>query len=191
MKPFVLMNGRPLIHHALQHAHAWGVQEITIVASPGNVQHLVTICQNTYQYVIQPHPLGVLDALSRSIRNVQHEWVLILCADNVFSDPPELVTGPGFGARELYDADQWKRFTRYRCSEGVTFMIEASEPDPGQGCWIGPLLLETTRVRTFLPQCETIAQLIFKASNDGTQLLPWPMQCSDLGTPEAIWYGIE
>jgi bifunctional N-acetylglucosamine-1-phosphate-uridyltransferase/glucosamine-1-phosphate-acetyltransferase GlmU-like protein len=186
----MLVNGRPLIQHAIRHAlDWWHVNGVTVVASPDNVKPICDVCDNGFRYVIQPKPFGVIDAIDRGLFNSQH--TLILCADNTFSPneivPPVLEAHSAFiASRQLEDR---QRFTRLIVDDygAVLKVIDTNDPEPGDSCWIGPLLLPTNHLRTALYTrgIRSVAQLI-EAAHPGGPLVALPMHCEDFGIPEAL-----
>lgn len=208
MKPLILVNGRPLIQHALRHAiDDWRASEHVIVVSPDNARLITSVIPKRYEYVLQPEPMGVIDAIARAARLVTRPWTLILCADNTFEmdgehwEMPWHLDAPqcgAFGARQL-DLESAKRFTRYtvqnidvsthgdpvkRIVRGNVRFIEASSAEMAHGVWIGPLLLDTRRLVHDIALSSSIVQLITRATSDGTSVMELPMLCSDMGIPE-------
>lgn len=197
MKPFILMNGKPLVHHAIDHAREWCTKDIIIVVSPNNAGGLTQIVDGATAWVLQPQPLGVVDAIFRAMPLVTTPWTLILCADNVFvhgdngASVHELTRSPRraiFGSRELSDEGAY-RFTRYENTpdRGVRFIV--SDNDPGEGCWIGPLLLDTRRLLAIPLTSRShinIIDLINGCTDGGLNITPIPMLCSDCGVPEEL-----
>ena len=98
------MNGKPLIRHAIDHAEKdWKSTDITVVVSPENSRAIMSLARHDYNYVVQPTPLGVVDAIARGLPYCCGQWTLILCADNTFTLGSDLIKlppeGPIFGAR--------------------------------------------------------------------------------------------
>ena len=193
MKPLILVNGKPLIQHALQHAAEWNTARDIIVASPDNAALLTKVAGNwdDLDWILQPTPAGVVDAIARALNHVKTDWTLILCGDNTFSKI-DMKTKWGslglFGARKLPAQDS-QRFTRYKLREegGVVF-IDAASRDLGDGCWIGPLLLKTSELQRVVPRIAvdggSVVTMIAACTNDGREIEPLPMTCEDLGVPE-------
>lgn len=205
------MNGRPLIRHALDHALRWNAKSLTIVCSPENVKALTQVIpqQRNVNWVVQPEPTGVVNAIARGLPFITLPWTLILCADNTFEgDVPTEITGPLFGVRSLPPHDA-RRFTRYRVRNRNIEMTNLSDDAPrfqttedrgveiieadadgfGDGCWIGPLLLPSYDVHKALSEeapPKTIVGLMRRTTNDGRHLTPLPMMCSDMGIPEEL-----
>lgn len=204
MKPLILMNGKPLVRHAVDHAlNDWHVRGITVVAGPDNARMLLGVLSKMHHFVLQPEPDGVVDAVYRALPTITQDWTLILCADNTFVPDPDnpvhfsAKRGAQFGTR-FVDPPSSRRFTRYkRLSDpkGASFdeqyapgvrLIPASDPEQGDGCWIGPLLLETEQLRRVLGICESVTDMMMQSTALGTELSPLPMLCSDLGIPEEL-----
>lgn len=210
MKPLILMNGKTLLAHAVDHAlDAWEAAEIIIVGAPENVSLMRDVMQpycEQYHWVIQPRPTGVVNAIARGLRLARHQAILILCADNTFQYRGPISfqkyvreIQPLFGVRDDISLEAGRRFTRYRTRRldvsthnaaahidaGVE-LIGAGEPGPGDGCWIGPLLLghgALDAAVTGRPDAP-IVEIIKLATADGQQLMPLQMQCEDFGILE-------
>jgi len=186
-KPLILVNGKPLIRHALDHARDfWEAAEVVIVASPDNVKSLTQVVIAD-SWVVQPEPTGVVNAIARGIRFIESVWTVILCADNTFDTQgiilPEVINSLYFGARQL-DKTSAKRFTRYTQANNFTRFIEASSDETGEGCWIGPLVLPTEAIKKYVGISETIVQLVNVIQKEHRTLTPLNMHCTDMGVPE-------
>lgn len=200
LKPLILVNGKPLLHHAVNHAtQDWGAQQVIIVVSPDNAKAICSVEDPGRQYILQPQPNGVVDAIRRAIGLVSTEWVVILMADNTFEalDRSFLIPpfqDPMIGVRDDLSPAEMRRFTRYRARpcdinawvKGID-LIEASDNESGQGVWIGPLLLRAPMVRaSLLREPTSVTELIHWATNNGDDLAAVQMRCADLGVPEAL-----
>lgn len=209
MKPLVLVNGKPLLQHALDHAHVdWGVNEITVVASPENVKALVQVTPAHYlpntRWVVQPRPEGLLSALACALPTLG-ERVLILCADNIFDK------GDDFPDRQHLSANEWivatrdvelpdtQRFTRVSglgsqsSPASVTLVIDKGKPSSVRSyAWIGPLLVPRWAIASALdnpsPDANTdeAAEIMRRVLKTGEQLTILPMLCADMGVPEVL-----
>lgn len=208
MKPLILVNGKPLLHHAVDHAvKDWCVEQVIIVVSPDNAKAICSIEDPGRQYILQPQPIGVVDAIQRAIDIIKNEWTVILCADNTFDGFPHLEAHslplrPMIAVRDDLSPAEMMRFTRYRTSridasttgyphrfvDGKDIeIIDKTSPDPGMGVWIGPLLLRTPMIRFALSDgTSNVESFIRKASNNGADLVALRMRCADLGIPEAL-----
>jgi len=195
MKPLLLINGRPLFQHALDHAvTVWGADQCLAVVSPDNARHVLSVvspgvCEH---WILQPRPDGVIDALRRALPLVRYDRVLILCADNTFSslehtDVLLRSTYAFFGVREIAMPDAL-RFTRYvSYDDGGVHLLEAGTHEMGQGCWIGPLVLHTVQAREAIGTWPaTVVDFIHAATHGGRDLQPIPMRCADLGVPQEL-----
>ena len=192
MKPLILVNGRPLIIHAIDHAkNFWNValRNITIVTAPQNVGGLVQIAGDIPNYVVQPQPTGVLDAVCRGLPFVDQEWTLILMADNTFAGGnAQFHTEQYDGAIGVRTDIQSMRFTRLKKdNDGNWTVLPRSSHEPGgDAVWIGPLMLRTSLVKKSMGVCDTIEDLITVVTSKGRTLHAIPMQCSDLGVPQEL-----
>lgn len=200
LKPLMLVNGRPLIQHALRHADEWHADHKVVVASPDNVGLLTQVVHENVDWVVQAQPTGVVNAIWRGLKMVKQAWTVILCSDNTFKfqDSPlskttDLDTHSLFGARQLplHDAH---RFTRYVAGDHGVRLIEASAEEQVHGCWIGPLLLSTEALRRAFahdPAPMTIVELINLSTEHGQLLRPIDMLCEDFGVPTEFQGGKE
>ena len=210
----MLVNGKPLVMHAYHHAVLWGCERVTVVASPENVKHLVDLFKqpnSELHWVVQPKPSSIVDAIHRGIQTVQTNRVLILCADNTFEfdgKTPDIQSyikskQSFFGSRSLPQSVAG-RFTRWLgrkrldtsthngpsdipVHSGGVVLFESGEPmTKFDGCWIGPLLLDTEAVMATSLNSVSIVDLINGATCQGQILSPIPMLCSDMGVPEEL-----
>lgn len=184
MKPLILMNGRPLIQHAVGHALSdWDVKQVVIVAGPDNAKQLVDVLPGrvNYNWVLQPRPMGVIDALMRAVQTVTSDRVVILCADNTFASDIQMPrledTGSYIAVRRDIKAVDAVRFTRLSYNADGT----VCEDTNGSACWVGPLYTYTTRLLNVLKSVphgarELVSELGF--------FYPLEMRCEDLGIPE-------
>lgn len=196
MKPMLLVNGSPLLHHAEQHARRdWDCNQIIVVAAPENASAITQLLQHDQciQYVLQPKPNGVVDAIRRAIWLAEKQRVVILCADNMFEwesrDSQVKMYRDDFdtsyiGTRGLpeYRAE---RFTRLAGVPPHMQIIPARAKSNGSTlCWIGPLVLRTERVQRVLLQVEPQnIETLISLSTDGN-IVPMAMRCQDMGIPD-------
>lgn len=206
MKPLILVNGKPLVRHAVDHAYLWGAAQHVIVVSPDNAR-LVTqvVDRNYFDWVLQPEPTGVVDALRRAVRLVTGNRALILCADNTFQfeNPDELAcelktraaAGESLIATRELSVREAARFTTLEFKEpgarcGLDVWPAGRNHKASQWCWIGPLLLQTTELRASLQRLpagsDSVVEVILGATRGGLDLQPLPMLCEDLGIPEEL-----
>lgn len=192
MKPFLLVNGRPLILHALHHAVAdWNVACVTTVVSPHNANYTIEVwptLETKHHFVLQPSPLGVVDAICRALPLCQHEMVVILCADNTFSKMRHfnLENVSLIGTRRL-SFDDARRFTRLvkRPTDGYE-ILEVDNPMDAHTVWVGPLVLPRVELEAHAHPSMTIVELIRACTDDGKNLFTIEMSCADFGIPEAL-----
>jgi NDP-sugar pyrophosphorylase family protein len=191
LKPLVIVNGKTLFKHAVDHANGlWNVDRVVAVVAPDNARPLTQV-GGADDWVVQPRPEGVLDAIRRGLRAVWTPWTLILCADNTFDvDTGGLiqlqhVAGrvPAFVSRRLAPEDE-RRFTRYVRHGDSSRFVGPEYTGPTDGCWIGPLCLSTEGLGdgSMLP---SIIDCVNVAAT-GQMLTPIAMNCADLGIPEAL-----
>lgn len=197
MKPLILVNGRPLIQHALLHAmRDWKADPVIIVASPENEKMIKSVVHHLYDevtWVKQEKPSGVLNAISLAMPLVTTEMTVILCGDNTF-DLDELDSHilerrvrshrSAIAIRQL-DLTSAGRFTRVDMTyEPIRLVPAGSEVASGQ-CWIGPVLLETEEaIQALDQQPVNVEDFIMKAAAKGMDKLR--MKCSDHGVPDEL-----
>lgn len=203
MKPLVVVNGRTLFRHAFDHAPIWHADRAVAVVSPENIGPLTklnlgdnwTRLKYVSDWIVQPHPIGIIDAIKRGLVAVRSPWTLVMCADNTFDiesaalfhldrslkEPWSL-----FGARHLSHEEE-RRFTRYDVRDDRVYFIEASDAAPGIGCWIGPLLVPTLdlSVAAHNSRNRTIVDCLNEMACK-RRFVSVPMYCNDLGIPEAL-----
>jgi hypothetical protein len=193
-KPLVLVNGKPLIRHSIDHLLEWDVTSIIIVASPENVRQLLTVAKSPVpiKWVLQIGPTGVVEAIKLAMMAVDKDRVVIVCADNTFAGfegPP--MSGDWIATRTLPNAEA-KRFTRLEHGpRGDMNLCSASSPRGYGGkestVWIGPVTLGTAEVRNALERtgtvCIDVEDLIMQST---TELQAFTMECQDLGIPESL-----
>lgn len=177
MKPLLLVNGRPIIVDLMKKLSVASEHRrvpVTIVASPVNVQAIVSVLKaNTMlwrdvQIVIQPESTGPVDALRRGFRarlgRTEHDTTLVLCGDNVI--PLETMTDfvqggdqyddshPGWVAvKKMDDEAAAKRFTRVSedCKRFEEGLNDAGTRwrDGMYRAWLGPVLTYSDYLRSF------------------------------------------
>ena len=202
LKPLLLVNGRPLIQHAIDHAvNTWKAERVVIVVGPENAGPITAVVDHRHDFVLQPRPYGVVNAISRALPFVKTRHTLILCADNTFEGeaPQKITLLDQFIAVNTSVRDTQERFTHLR-----ELTIDASSHSEGtrvlstgrcevveygheySTVWIGPLLLSTSRLIEKMGQHEVPAGIFGLLSSVGPFTM-WAMNCSDLGIPEALW----
>jgi hypothetical protein len=203
----MLVNGRPLIQHALEHARKdWGAEELIIVASPDNVKAIVEVTERlpgqyvdhaAVDFIIQPRARDILDAIKRGLRMAHHDRILILCADNTFSVGGGSIDDTTkswnlIACRDLDTEEAAKRFTQLVPNEPDMNTHKGWTPtrnSKSRRVWIGPLLLDRQQMTDVfdLPGTfSTIEDFIMMCTSMGSTLVPFFMQCEDFGVPEML-----
>lgn len=95
-KPLLpLKNNKPAIFSSIKQLRTWGCGLITIIVPPSSVipnvvENLFT-CDGRIEYVIQPEPIGVVDAIARACQTrLRFDSRVVVAVDNVFSGSESL-----------------------------------------------------------------------------------------------------
>ena len=197
MKPLKVVNGKPLIVHAYEHAQQWRVkqEDIILVASEENVADIIKVSPaDCYKRAIQSEPSGAIHALRLGVTRLQHavgaDYTVILCADNTFSPPPfDYIIPEGMcvyfadsGAQTTNPADN--RFTRIVLLEDMRHGFYEPYTHEGiahDGKWCGPLLIPTDVLRHMVGFAESLTDLIRICSLFGRYSVAIEMECDDHG----------
>lgn len=166
-KPLLVINGRPivvdLVDKALQSTSL--KDRVIIVCSPHNVNAIADVTSrialtgaDEIDYVVQPQPVGIVDAVVRGLHAATSTNVMIMCADNIIpaamikalhkrsdDDNPAIATatvvGPGAA-----------RFTRVIVDIPLGVAVDFDEnkgADLSEGaeyvCWVGPVVVPRER----------------------------------------------
>lgn len=168
------------------------MHDIAIVVSPDNASAITSIMEHEYDFVLQPKPIGIVDAIARGLRCVHTPRVVLLCADNVFSKLPNDTPYDRdvIAVRRGITPAEAKRLTPLRVhKEGVSFITHEQYNNLDDVVWIGPVSLETKRLRAAVERAGSLTDIVAvlkDASVDGVSLLAVEMRCEDLGVPEAL-----
>lgn len=197
-KPLLVVNGRALITHAIDHVRdTWEVDEVVIVASPRNIEPIIEVIDiNVVRFIIQPSPTSVVDAWKlgfSAIDPMNSDVTVIVCADNLFDYEGALfpseyihdaaVNGKCFVATRRLEATQGNRFTVI--DNGVPQEPPYLMASKCVDCWIGPVLVPTGTARELIQRstAATIEGLLRDISTSWNKI---PMTCSDIGVPDAL-----
>jgi bifunctional N-acetylglucosamine-1-phosphate-uridyltransferase/glucosamine-1-phosphate-acetyltransferase GlmU-like protein len=158
-KPLLVVNGRPLIRHAVEVAHRVTGRTPIVIVAPENALPISQVLENEpAKLMVQRTAHGPGHALLLGLEMVKEQTVLVLMADNVltFADVQRVASQakPAVGV-QLVSPHDAERFTRLRRNAYGTLSwiekvpIEEADIDESTGevlCWVGPLLLhvETT-----------------------------------------------
>ncbi|MGX1770711.1 sugar phosphate nucleotidyltransferase [Nocardia brasiliensis] len=92
-KHLIPVGGRPLADYGLELLMCCGIERLSAVAGPGDIEHFRRLFDRvaleiSIDYVVQPHPLGTADALARCADSVELPYVATLWGDNLFEFAP-------------------------------------------------------------------------------------------------------
>jgi molybdopterin-guanine dinucleotide biosynthesis protein A len=194
-KPLIVVNGLPIIRHAVEHALLLGEDRIIVVVAPENATPIAHVLKDidNLDMIVQRSPRGPGDALYTGLRLVNTTRVLILMGDNLSSqnDVREVVTAgtPAVGTRQL-PAHEAGRFTFWDHNAN-----EWREKVPILGsdewsCWVGPLFVETEEMKMALETwvgprgSEVPIGPLFNSFRDHFAMVP--VETIDIGIPEAL-----
>ena len=162
-KPLLVINGRPLVvdivDKILQATSS--SDRVIVVCSPHNVNaiadvvsHVALTGADEIDFVVQPQPIGIVDATVRGLRAADSEHVMVVCADNIIpaavlknmvrrkgDDVPAIATATVLGPAA-------RRFTRVitDVDKGVAVdFIEDKAAELTEAeyvCWVGPVVMQ-------------------------------------------------
>lgn len=87
---------RPMIEYSVAEAALSGIREICVIVAPEKQAlvrsyfHAVPPRDATIEYVVQPKPLGLMEAVHRAAAFTRGEPFALLLPDNIFVGPPAL-----------------------------------------------------------------------------------------------------
>lgn len=222
MKPLMLVNGKPIIIDLLDKltvSSGGRIVHTVIVASPVNVQAIVSVLKATghlsrfLSVVIQPEPVGPVDALRRGFETcpvTDREQTLVLCGDNII--PQEVMDTFVQGSysdehvgwiavRTMDDESAAKRFTRVTedCKEFHEGINDTGTRwrDGKYRAWLGPVLTYSMYLDKLFEISHAAKAQDAKLSRmwerlvkiHGTEQSKWKLiesRCQDIGVPEAL-----
>lgn len=158
----------------------WGVTRHIIVCSPHNAREITAICGEKHRYVIQPSPSGVLDAMKIGLDLVHTTKALVMCSDNIF----ELIPGlePQFGKNYIGTSVMVSpRLTKLAILQGMVVPHESTHD--GVVSWLGPIYHEKYQLVNAISSSDGNLMRFLTSLSDLRSL---PMNCLDLGVPEAL-----
>lgn len=191
-KPLLLVNGEPIIITQFRRALE-AASRVFFICAPENIGSIISLLHNALstdewgmcQFIVQPHPVGVIDALRRGTVACDGGYVLLM-GDNVVphglvsemmafpTDPCEIMI-----ATQFMPHDQARRFT-YRIGNGPWVDHEVASYDEDGATpevWIGPMIVNGVRW--------TNAASFADFLNFHT-VVTYPADCQDIGVPEAL-----
>lgn len=189
MKPLLVVNGHTLIGHQVN-ALALATR-IIVVCSPDNVSQLIDVLGafSGVFFIIQPKPIGVIDALEIGMELVESDYTIITCADNIIPQEhwAEFIAHdrptPGqilISSRDL-PAHETQRFT-YFVNQEVREKVPPPNFTDHYRCWIGPLSAMTEDLTGKLEHgLKSLSQLIASYDPIGWKFIEG--ECSDVGVP--------
>ncbi len=201
-KPLLVVNGRPLLLGVYRAATEVVDGRIIIVTAPSNVQPIVELLDTADAFtsdrtrvIVQPNPTGPGDGLRLGLEVADHEETLVLCADNVMTteDVQAVADGgalPTIGVKVTEDQTMAIRLARISESfEVIEGRSGGVWSDGRYRCWLGPLLVPTSRMYEVLTEAKVSASDELKIASHLNQLGSAELvrvNCHDVGTLDAI-----
>lgn len=187
-KPLHVVDGAPLICHALNFARAFGA-ELTVVVNPVIRSRVCELAPDA-RGVVQAEPTSALDAIRLGVRAWAHldRPVLILCADNTFRPGGDWFREQVHRISNGYDgvvgtrliADLVGRFSSFDPVTGK--IVPKRRDDAVRPRWVGPILMPSGK---WLIEALVLATTLEHALNlAGYPFKPIEMECVDHGVRE-------
>lgn len=210
-KPLVLLNGRPLIRTLVEISLSetqHDASRVTVVVSPLNAKPISDVLPHDINFVLQPEPVGLPDAILRGVATSREPDTLVICGDNIVSLPDlqlvmnKLREQPGLrsvvATRAFFNDDDAARYTLINTTrDGPMFWRPQSPNELAQPAWrgragddpwlawIGPIGVPTELWQRFLSR----HTMIETALNDIHHAYPFhcvPTSCIDVGVPAEL-----
>lgn len=201
-KPLLVVNGRPLVRTAVEHAIAAGAGRIVVVVAPENAMVINEVLGDLPAFmIVQRVARGPGDGLLHGLEVCLDSRALVLMGDNVltFEDVRDVAQHPrlAVGVRKVFGNDEAARFTRLRTDntwvEKIPIDPELDLDSNGDiTAWVGPITVDTVRAKRVL-----IKSLQFGGLQGEVPIGPYLHAISpdaalvtttavDIGTPEAV-----
>ena len=151
-KPLLVVNGKSLIAHAVDHALAYCRKVIVVVAPENALPISQVLGERHVKMIVQRRPGGPGAALRLALGLVTSSHVLVLMADNLFG-PDDIADVVGTDTHSSavgvtpVDAELARRLT-WRRTDGTWFEKVAPTPEDGTSvlAWVGPLKLDVVEI---------------------------------------------
>jgi MobA-like NTP transferase domain len=184
-KPFLVINGKALIVHAVDEAHLYGAERVIVVATGENALPIHQLIGHRTRVRTVLAAGGPGRALSVGLELCTTDRVLVMMGDNIFAtgDVGRIVGTPGYaiGVQSVPWADS-HRFTRRvgdSWSEGETI----SSPPSVTDIWCGPLLISRQRGLLTLYDQEKIGPFLNEIAPDAISV---QVRTIDVGIPDVV-----
>ena len=108
-KCLIKFMGKELILHKIDILKAAGLEQIVVIASPGNVKDLKQILGDSVEYGVQERPLGMADAIMSGAHLVEGEEVVIINAEDIIEPAgiTAMIEGEGDSRLLGYQVDNY------------------------------------------------------------------------------------
>lgn len=202
-KPLLVVNGKPLVRTAVEHAIEAGASRIVVVVAPANAQPISEVLGDLPAFmIVQRVARGPGDGLLHGLEVCSDIRTLVLMADNVMTleDVQAVAQHPRFaiGVRKLPGTDDTARFTRKRGHmwvEKVPITEHDLDEDGNITAWVGPIVVESRRATEILAKSLQIGGMggevpigpyLHALAPDAALV---ETTAVDIGTPDAILRG--
>lgn len=208
MKPLLVVNGKPIIRHAIERAKQVTTGRVIVVAAPENALAItqIIVAAGLDQYVtivLQMRPGGPGEAVLIGMRLVTSSKVLILMGDNVTStgDIVSVIDATAddssaVGVTANVKHDDAERFTWYHKNVGWREKINPAEENLHEtelvSAWCGPICMDRATFIQALNRLHVIEEAqhpeksIGKAFNFVHNVRLVPVSTIDIGVPEQL-----
>lgn len=201
MKPFMPVDGVPLVSRVVDQAVGYATRVFVIVA-PENAMQMAHVLEGRSIFmIVQQHATGPGDALMLALALTKQSEMLVLMADNIIPDEDVfavysagITSGYAIGVSKVPTAHEAQRFTRiFRDGAYIEEGPVVSEPTrrgESYTIWCGPLVLPVEQTMQALRWQEPKAGAERKIGANLHHIMATPtlVPCTsvDIGTPETI-----
>ena len=155
-KPLLVMQGKPLIRHAVENAMTARCSSVVVVAAPDNAAAISHVLNGpgmgAVDIIIQRTAMGPGHAINTALKLVRDEEMLVLMGDNFspVSDVQRVVTHTGANVVTItsHHPDIAQNLTWI---DNGTW-VEKVRPSANVPCWVGPIKLRVNEFRAAYEQ---------------------------------------
>jgi len=201
MKPFMPINGVPLVSRVVDQAALY-TDRVFVIVAPENAMQMAHVLEGRDIFmIVQQHATGPGDALLLALALTKDDTMLVLMADNIIPDDDVAnvcsagrVSGYAIGTSKVETAGEAQRYTRIYADGAVVEeglkVTPTTRPGESYTVWCGPLVLPVERAIPAL-QWALLANGVERKIGANLQhigLTPVLVPCKsvDIGTPASL-----